>query len=110
MLSHPFVGPPKAGAAAGAESPSENIAILGFPDLVFGALPTPDEERCACGAGLGADAEEKGSILAASAGRTAGRAGEDGPSVPRRSNRIWNSLNLRSRRSVGLASRSMPSL
>ena len=38
MLSHPFVDPPVAGPGA-AESASEKMAILGFPDLVFAAPP-----------------------------------------------------------------------
>ena len=91
-------------AFAGSPS-SEKMAIFGLPDLglaVFGWL-------WGCGSG---DAGAKGSIFAARAGRTAGRAGLDGSgtSLGRLSNRCWNSPYLRIKRSVGRASFSMPML
>ena len=80
ILSHPLVArPPRAGCSAAAESPSENIAIFGLPDLVFrGAASAGGCWACCCSL-AGLDEEENGSVLAASAGRTLGNAGEVGP-------------------------------
>jgi hypothetical protein len=61
--------------AGAAESPSEKMVSFCRPLFVV-PPPTPELGRGACGS-LGA-AAAKGSIFAANAGRTVGRAGEDG--------------------------------
>ena len=77
MLSHPFCWSLTAGWVADAEPASEKMAIFGF----FGLEACEPVVRAACACevcGSSAD-KENGSILEASAGRTAGNAGEEGP-------------------------------
>ncbi|TKW53133.1 hypothetical protein CTA1_5995 [Colletotrichum tanaceti] len=114
--SHPLELGPREARGGGAASVSEKMAILALPGL-GAAPPTPELGRGAWGsaaaAAAAARAAAKGSTLAARAGRTVGRAGDEGASAASSgwsASLCWNSLNLRIRRWTGLASRSMPSL
>lgn len=81
MVSHPLAGSPKTVfAVRGGPSVSLKIASFCLPPRDVDDPPMPEEDRGAWGsAGRGVDTA-KGSIFATKAGRTVGKAGDEGSS------------------------------